>query len=62
MLFKQVLTCIHYFSSGETEHNKGCVIQGQLDIPLSENGITQAKLLARFIHNIQWKEVKKVFK
>ena len=32
-------------------------IKGQLDIPLSENGINQAKLLAKTLQNIKWNEV-----
>lgn len=31
--------------------------QGQLDIPLSDNGINQAKLLAKTLQNVKWKEV-----
>ena len=46
------------FCSGETDHNKGSVIQGQLDIPLSKNGMNQAKLLAKSIHHLHWNEVK----
>ncbi|XP_046655472.1 fructose-2,6-bisphosphatase TIGAR-like [Daphnia pulicaria] len=42
---------------GETDHNKGSVIQGQLDIPLSKNGMNQAKLLAKSIHHLQWNEI-----
>jgi broad specificity phosphatase PhoE len=47
-----------FFCSGETDHNKGSVIQGQLDIPLSKNGMNQAKLLANSIHHLHWNEVK----
>nr|CAH0111562.1 unnamed protein product [Daphnia galeata] len=42
---------------GETDHNKGSVIQGQLDIPLSKNGMNQAKLLANSIHHLHWNEI-----
>lgn len=42
---------------GETDHNKGSVIQGQLDIPLSHNGIDQAKSLAKLLFQHEWNEV-----
>merc|ERR1712071_148891 len=42
---------------GETGHNKGRVIQGQLDIPLSDDGVNQAKLLGKNLNNAVWKEV-----
>ena len=45
------------FLSGVTEHNKESVIQGQLDIPLSHDGITQAKLLGVKLQDLVWKEV-----
>lgn len=45
------------FLSGVTEHNKESVIQGQLDIPLSNDGIIQAKLLGDKLEHFVWKEV-----
>jgi len=42
---------------GETGHNKERVIQGQLDIPLSINGVNQAKLLGKNLNGATWKEV-----
>ncbi|KAI9557661.1 hypothetical protein GHT06_017490 [Daphnia sinensis] len=42
---------------GETGHNKGSVIQGQLDIPLSHNGMAQAKSLAKLLRHHEWNEV-----
>jgi len=46
-----------YIFSGETGHNKERVIQGQLDIPLSINGVNQAKLLGKNLNGATWKEV-----
>lgn len=48
---------LYVIRHGETGHNKSSIIQGQLDIPLSENGINQAKLLAKTLQNIKWNEV-----
>jgi len=42
---------------GETGHNKERVIQGQLDIPLSNTGVNQAKLLGKNLIDSLWKEV-----
>jgi len=42
---------------GETGHNKERVLQGQLDIPLSINGVNQAKLLGKKLNGAIFKEV-----
>ena len=56
-----VLDIITYFiicmCSGETGHNKERVLQGQLDIPLSINGVNQAKLLGKKLNGAIFKEV-----
>jgi len=44
------LTCIRH---GETLYNRSRTIQGQLDVPLSSLGQSQARRLGRFIHDNQ---------
>ena len=41
-----ILTCIRH---GETLYNRQKIIQGQLDVPLSEKGQEEARALGRFI-------------
>lgn len=41
------MTSIYLIRHGETEWNKISKVQGQIDIELSENGVRQAKLLAK---------------
>lgn len=37
---------LYFVRHGETDYNKNKIIQGQLDIPLNETGINQAKAVA----------------
>lgn len=39
---------------GETDSNRGGVFQGQLDIPLNDEGITQARLTAERLANVRF--------
>ena len=43
----------YFFRHGETDYNVNKRMQGWLDIPLNQNGIEQAKLLAKNLSNIQ---------
>ncbi|GFY78911.1 fructose-2,6-bisphosphatase TIGAR [Trichonephila inaurata madagascariensis] len=42
---------------GETAHNKDNVIQGQMDVPLSQTGLHQAELLGIHLQNQQYSHV-----
>lgn len=42
---------------GETAHNKDNVIQGQMDVPLSQTGLRQAELLGIHLQNQQYSHV-----
>ena len=42
---------VENYENGETEYNAKGLTQGQLDIPLNENGINQAKMLCEKLKN-----------
>ncbi|GFX92036.1 hypothetical protein TNCV_5005001 [Trichonephila clavipes] len=46
-----------FYNSGETAHNKDNVIQGQMDVPLSQTGLHQAELLGIHLQNQQYSHV-----
>ncbi|XP_072014562.1 uncharacterized protein [Amphiura filiformis] len=47
-MVKFMLTLVRH---GETTYNKEGIIQGQLDIPLSDEGLMQADLLGKYLRN-----------
>ncbi|MFN3410558.1 MAG: histidine phosphatase family protein [Exilispira sp.] len=44
---------IYLIRHGETQWNRSLKVQGKLDIPLNENGIMQAKIVASLFKNIK---------
>ena len=44
-------TVVYFVRHGETAENAGGVVQGQSDVPLNENGLTQARLVGERLKN-----------
>lgn len=54
---KKSYCTIYLTRHGETEWNEKKLIQGQSDIPLNKNGELQAKILGKFLENINFDAV-----